>query len=78
MLETMNGRLFFGIGMAAVCMVGLIMASRAVDDIIYVTGLVLFVFGVINMFVMIHRLYGHSSHHDRKDDGDGADHGDGP
>ena len=67
----MNGRISFGMGMVILCLLGLVMASRAVDDTIYISGLLLFVFGVINIFVMIYHLVGHHP-------GDGRAQDDGP
>ena len=44
-----------GIGMGLLSLVGLIMASGAVDRVFYWTGLVLFLFGVLFIFALIGR-----------------------
>jgi hypothetical protein len=55
----MDGRLFFAVGMGLLSLVGLVMASQAVDDAIYTVGLLFFGFGIIFIFVVIHRTVGH-------------------
>ena len=44
--------------MAFLALLGLGLASRAEDDVFYGTGLGLFVFGVLFIFVLIHRYVG--------------------
>jgi hypothetical protein len=44
--------------MALVALLGLGLASGAADDVIYGTGLGLFVFGVLFIFFLIHRNIG--------------------
>ena len=47
------GAWILGAVMAALAMLGLVMASQAVDTIFYVTGLALSAFGVLFVFVLI-------------------------
>lgn len=44
--------------MALLALLGLGLASRAEDDVLYGTGLGLFVFGVLFIFFLIHRNVG--------------------
>ena len=44
--------------MALLALLGLGLASRAEDDVLYGTGLGLFVFGVLFIFYLIHRNVG--------------------
>ena len=44
--------------LALLALLGLGLASRAEDDVIYGTGLGLFLFGVLFIFVLIHRNVG--------------------
>lgn len=49
----------FGAIMGLVSLIGLFMASRAVDGMFYTAGLLLFLFGVLFIFTLIHRNTGH-------------------
>ena len=57
-MEGSVGRWVFGAIMGAIGVLGLFMASRAVDQTFYWTGLIFFLFGVIAIFVLIGRAYG--------------------
>jgi hypothetical protein len=52
------GSWVLGAVMGLLGLLGLLMASRAVDTIFYGTGLALFVFGVLFIFVLINRNVG--------------------
>ncbi|MEL0113689.1 MAG: hypothetical protein VW835_18295 [Rickettsiales bacterium] len=47
-----SGRTVMGLAMVLVSLIGLIMASQAVDTAIYLSGLALFVFGVLFVYRM--------------------------
>ena len=47
------GAWILGAVMVAIALLGLVMASQAVDTIFYVTGLALSAFGVLFVFVLI-------------------------
>ncbi|MGH6944654.1 MAG: hypothetical protein ACREH6_10595 [Geminicoccaceae bacterium] len=47
-----------GVVLGVISLVGLVLASRAQDDAFYATGLGLFVFGVLLIFVLIGRHVG--------------------
>ena len=47
------GAWVLGVIMSVIALLGLVMASQAVDTIFYVTGLALSVFGVLFVFVLI-------------------------
>lgn len=51
------GNVILGAVMGLLGLLGLIMASRAHDDGIYVTGMIVFLFGVFFIFAMIKRYY---------------------
>jgi hypothetical protein len=53
MSNSAAGAWVLGIIMGLVALLGLIMASAAVDPIFYATGLALSVFGVLFVFVLI-------------------------
>jgi hypothetical protein len=53
------GSLVLGIVMVALSLFGLAMAANAKDNVFYGTGLGLFVFCVLFVFVLIHRRTGH-------------------
>lgn len=53
--------------MGIVAFVGLFMASGAQDGFFYATGLGLFIFGVLYIFVVIHRNVGHPPEHHGED-----------
>jgi hypothetical protein len=53
------GSLGLGIVMAVLSLLGLSMASHAVDAVFYGTGLGLFLFCVLFIFVLIHQRTGH-------------------
>jgi ABC-type multidrug transport system permease subunit len=53
------GSLVLGVVMAVLSLFGLAMASGAKDDVFYGTGLGLFVFCVLFIFVLIHQRVGH-------------------
>ncbi|MGI9434816.1 MAG: hypothetical protein ACR2Q4_08320 [Geminicoccaceae bacterium] len=52
------GTLVLGIVMAVLSLFGLAMASNAKDDVFYGTGLGLFLFCVLFIFVLIHQRTG--------------------
>lgn len=56
--DAMSNWIFGGI-MGAVALIGLFLASRAVDGMFYTVGLLLFVFAVAFIFALIHRNTGH-------------------
>ena len=58
MNDDATGSWVLGAVMGLLSLVGLLMASRAVDTIFYGTGLALFVFCVLFIFVLIHRNVG--------------------
>jgi hypothetical protein len=49
----------FGVLMGVLSLIGLFLASRAHDQMFYVFGLVLFVFGVLVVFWLVHQNTGH-------------------
>ena len=51
------GNVILGAAMGSLGLLGLIVASRAQDDGIYVTGMIVFLFGVFFVFAMIKRNY---------------------
>ena len=51
------GNVILGAAMGSLGLLGLIMASRAQDDGIYITGMIVFLFGVCFVFAMIKRTY---------------------
>ena len=53
------GGLALGIVMAVLSLFGLAMAANAKDSVFYGTGLGLFLFCVLFIFVLIHRRTGH-------------------
>jgi hypothetical protein len=57
----MMGTWAFGVIMGLVSLIGLFMASRAVDGMFYTVGLLIFLFGVLFIFALIHRHTGHAS-----------------
>ena len=58
-----TGKWIFGGCMVLVALIGLTMASRAVDDVIYFVGLLLFLFGVLMNFWLIGRYVGGPKEH---------------
>lgn len=54
----------FGVAMGLISVIGLFLASRATDDVMYFVGLLFFVFGVLFNFGMIGRHVGHHHAHD--------------
>lgn len=50
------GMVIHGVLMAALAILGLFLASGARDATMHGAGLLLFLFGVVNIFVLIHRL----------------------
>lgn len=58
-----TGKWIFGACMTLIALIGLAMASRAVDDVIYFVGLLLFVFGVLMNFWLIGRYVGRTKAH---------------
>lgn len=58
-----TGKWIFGGCMVLIALIGLAMASRAVDDVIYFVGLLLFVFGVMMNFWLIGRYVGRPKEH---------------
>ncbi len=46
----------YGVVMGFLAILGLFLASGAKDVAIHLAGLLLFLFGVVNIFVLIHRL----------------------
>ena len=51
-----------GIVMGLLSLLGLVIASQAVDQAFYWTGLLFFVFGVLFIFALIGRCVGHREH----------------
>jgi hypothetical protein len=49
------GSFIIGTIMGVISLVGLFLASRAVDGMFYVFGLLLFLFGLVFIFTLIHR-----------------------
>jgi hypothetical protein len=49
--------------MGLLSIIGLLLASRAHDGTFYVFGLLLFLFGVLFVFALIHRHTGHPARH---------------
>ena len=60
--DTGSERWLFGILMAVLALIGLVMASRAQDDMFYITGLALFAFGVLFNFSLIAKSVGRRDH----------------
>lgn len=58
MMDGGVGTWILGGVMGLLALVGLGLASRAADDVIYGTGLGLFAFGVLFIFFLIHRNVG--------------------
>ena len=50
--------ILLGVVMGVISLIGLVMASQAHDQAFYYTGLVLFLFGVLFVFALIHRYIG--------------------
>ena len=51
------GNAILGVLMGLLGFIGLVMASQARDDAIYVAGLIVFLFGVLFVFAMIKRAF---------------------
>ena len=70
----MTWHLFFGLAMGLLSFIGLAMAASAVDDIFQAAGLLLFAFGVLNVFYVINRAVGRrSAAHGHAEPADGAE-----
>lgn len=50
-----SGRTVMGLAMVLVSLIGLIMASQAVDTGIYLSGLAIFAFGVLFVYRMVQK-----------------------
>ncbi len=50
------GAAIYGVVMGILALVGLFLASGAHDPAIHLAGLLLFLFGVVNIFALIHKL----------------------
>jgi hypothetical protein len=58
MVDNGDGKWIFGGIMALLSLIGLLMASRAIDATFYWTGLAFFLFGVLAIFGLIGKAYG--------------------
>ncbi len=59
----MTGRWVFGVAMGLLSLIGLFLASKSVDDGMYLVGLLFFVFGVLFIFTLIGKSVGVAHRH---------------